>query len=280
MEFKPPYINITYHREEAVYKKRNDGLLEKRTVRKRPGTVAIAAAIKNKYRDIDVVPHLICGGFSKEETENALIDLNFLGIENLLVLRGDPEPGMNVFKPEPHGHANAIGLLKQVMDLNQGIYLDEELQNSTATNFTLGVAAYPEKHQEAANASMDMFYLKQKVDAGAKFIVTQMFFDNDKYYQFVKSCRDNDIHVPIIPGIKPVSVLSHLSVLPKTFNIDLPEDLTKAILSCKNNIEVRQLGVEWAIEQSKDLKRNNVPAIHYYTMGKPDNIYKIAKAVF
>ncbi|MBN2669735.1 MAG: methylenetetrahydrofolate reductase [NAD(P)H] [Bacteroidales bacterium] len=280
MEFKPPYINITYHREEAVYKKRSDGLLEKRIVRKRPGTVAIAAAIKNKYKDVNVVPHLICGGFSKEETENALIDLNFLGIENLLVLRGDPENGKNVFKPEENGHKNALGLVQQIMDLNKGKYLDDELQNTTATNFTIGVAGYPEKHMEAANQKMDLEILKAKVDAGAKFVVTQMFFDNNKYFDFVESCRACDIDVPIIPGLKPIATLGHLSGLPKTFNIDLPEALVKEVLKCKTNQEVRQVGVEWAIFQSKELKQQNVPAIHYYTMGKPDNVYQIAKAVF
>lgn len=280
MEFKPPYVNITYHREEVVYKQREGGLLERKSIRKRPGTVAIAAAIQNKYKDIDVVPHLICGGFSKEETENALIDLHFLGIKNILLLRGDPEHGSRSFVPELNGHANALGLVKQVMDLNKGRYLDEELENSAATDFTLGVAGYPEKHMEAPNVNSDLQFLKQKVDAGAKFIVTQMFFDNQKYYDFVDACRRENINVPIIPGIKPIAVGSHLTNLPKTFNIDLPEALAKAVLSCKNNKEVRQVGVEWAIHQSKDLRKNNVPSIHYYTMGKPDNVYNIAKAVF
>ena len=280
MEFNPPYVNITYHREEVIYKKREGGLLERKTVRKRPGTVAIAAAIKNKYKDINVVPHLICGGFSKEETENALIDLHFLGVKNILILRGDPEHGSNGFVPEPDGHKHALGLVEQVVNLNKGIYLDDELENSTATDFTIGVAGYPEKHAEAPNVNMDLQYLKNKVDAGAKFIVTQMFFDNQKYYDFVNACRKENINVPIIPGIKPIAVGSHLNNLPKIFNIDLPDDLVKAIQSCKNNKEVRQVGVEWAIAQSLDLKKNNVPAIHYYTMGKPDNIYNIAKAVF
>ncbi len=280
MEFKPPYINITYHREEVVYKQREGGLLERKTVRKRPGTVAIAAAIKYKYRDINVVPHLICGGFSKEETENALIDLNFLGIENILLLRGDPERSSNLFIPEKDGHSHALGLVKQVANMNKGIYLDEELENSTPTNFTIGVAGYPEKHIESPNELSDLHFLKQKVEAGAEFIVTQMFFDNQKYYNFVESCRKAGITVPIIPGIKPVAVQNHLSSLPKTFNIDLPEALVKEMIKCKNNKQVRELGVEWAIAQSKDLIKNGVPVIHYYTMGKPDNIYKIAKEVF
>jgi len=280
MEFNPPYINITYHREEVVYKQRAGGLLERKTVRKRPGTVAIAAAIKYKYRNINVVPHLICGGFSKEETENALIDLNFLGIENILLLRGDPEHSTNKFIPEENGHNNALGLVNQVMDLNKGIYLDEELENSTPTNFTIGIAGYPEKHIESPNGLSDLHFLKKKIEAGAEFIVTQMFFDNQKYYDFVNACRKEGIMVPIIPGIKPISVQGHLASLPKTFNIDLPEALVKELIKCNTNKQVRQLGIEWAIAQSKDLIKNNVPVIHYYTMGKPDNVYKIAKDVF
>ena len=280
MEFNPPYINITYHREEVVYKKHKSGLLERKTIRKRPGTVAIAAAIKNKYRDLNVVPHLICGGFNKEETENALIDLNFLGIKNILLLRGDSEHSTNVFTPEIDGHRNALGLVKQVNNLNNGIYLDEELEDSIATNFTIGIAGYPEKHIESPNRLSDLHFLKKKVEAGAEFIVTQMFFDNQKYYDFVDACRRESINVPIIPGIKPISVKNHLSSLPKSFNIDLPEALVKELIKCNNNQQVRQLGIEWAIAQSKDLIKNNAPVIHYYTMGKPDNIYKIAKAVF
>ena len=280
MAFQPPYINITYHREEVVYKKRSGGLLERKTVRKRPGTVAIAAAIKYKYKNVMVVPHIICGGFSKEETENALIDLHFLGIENLLVLRGDPEKTTNLFVPEPDGHAHAVGLVEQINDLNNGRYLDEELQNTQATNFTIGVAGYPEKHIESPNLQSDLHFLKKKVDAGALFIVTQMFFDNRKYFDFVKACRDYGITVPIIPGLKPVSVMNHLNSLPKTFNVDLPDDLVKEMIKCKTNEQVRALGVEWTTEQSKELVKAGVPVIHYYTMGRSDNIYKIAKAVF
>ncbi len=280
MEFNPAYINITYHQQEVVYKKRPDGLLEKKTIRKRPGTVAIAAAIKYKYKTVRVVPHLICGGFTKEETENALIDLNFLGIENILILRGDPPKSSSLFIPEVEGHKHAIDLIKQVKDLNKGIYLDNMLENKMLTNFTIGVAGYPEKHNEAPNMNMDLHYLKQKVDAGAEFIVTQLFFDNQKYFDFVHSCREIGIDVPIIPGIKPVSVLSHLNVLPKTFNIDYPEELVKDFIKCKTNEAVRQLGIEWTIHQSKELIKFGVPIIHYYTMGKSDNIYKIAQNVF
>ena len=280
MEFDPVLINITYHQEEIVYKKRPGGLLEKKTVRKRPGTVAIAAAIKYRYKTVHVVPHIICGGFTKEETENALIDLHFLGIRNLLVLRGDPEKSVGRFIPEEGGHANALGLVKQIRNMNRGRYLDEELENTEQTDFTVGVAGYPEKHIEAPNMKADLNYLKQKVDAGAEFIVTQMFFDNQKYFDFVDACRSTGITVPIIPGLKPVAIKNHLSSLPKNFNIDLPEALTCEMEKCKTSAEVRALGVEWAVQQSKELMEHGVPIIHFYTMGKSDNIRQIAKQVF
>ena len=254
-------------------------MLQKKVVRKRPGTVAISAAIMNKYK-IDVVPHIICGGFNKEETENALIDLHFLGIENLLVLRGDPDKNTKRFMSEPDGHPYAVDLLKQVVDLNKGKYLDEELENKTATHFTCGVAGYPEKHNEAPNMLSDLYFLKKKIEAGAEFIVTQMFYDNQKYYDFVKACRDEGILVPIIPGIKPIATKSQMTVLPQTFHIDIPEALVKELIKCKNTADARQVGVEWAIEQSKDLIKHNVPVLHFYTMGKSDNIQRIAKAVF
>ncbi len=279
MEFNPPYINVTYHKEEVVFKELNNGLLQKKVVRKRPGTVAISAAIMNKYK-IDVVPHIICGGFNKEETENALIDLHFLGIENLLVLRGDADKNTKRFMPEPDGHPYAVDLLKQVVDLNNGKYLDEELENKTATHFSCGVAGYPEKHNEAPNMLSDLYFLKKKIEAGAEFIVTQMFYDNQKYYDFVKACREQGITVPIIPGIKPIATLSQMTVLPQTFHIDIPEALVKELIKCKNTADARQVGVKWAIEQSKDLIKNNVPVLHFYTMGKSDNIQRIAKAVF
>lgn len=280
MEFEPKYLNITYHREELVYKKHKSGLLERKTVHKRPGTVAIAAAIKYKYRNVNVVPHIICGGFTREETENALIDLHFLGIRNLLVLRGDPLAAEKEFKSEDDGHSYALDLIKQIKKLNEGIYLDEELQNTTKMDFSYGVAGYPEKHFEAPNIQTDLNYLKNKIGAGADYIVTQMFFDNQKYFDFVDLCRQNDINVPIIPGIKPISIKRHLNILPATFQIDIPEVLANELLKCKSNEDVRQLGVEWAIEQSKELIKKNVPSVHYYTMGKADNIYNIAKAVF
>ncbi len=279
MEFKPPYINVTYHREEIVYKKHNSGLLEPKIVKKRPGTVGIAAAISHKY-DVIVVPHIICGGFSKEETENALIDLNFLGIDNLLVVRGDADKISRKFIPENDGHKYTTELIEQISDLNNGKYQDDDLGNSTPTNFSIGVAGYPEKHCEAPNINTDLRYLKQKVDSGAEYIVTQMFFDNSKYFDFVDKCREVGINVPIIPGLKPVSILEHQNILPQTFHIDLPDELVNEINKCKTNKEVRQVGVEWAIQQSKELINAGVPAVHYYTMGKSDNIQKIAKAVF
>lgn len=279
-EFNPAYINITYHQEETVYKKHKSGLLEKRIVRKRPGTVAISAAIKYRYKNILVVPHIICGGFTKEETENALIDLQFLGIKNLLVVRGDPPKPQKTFIPEPGGHDHSLDLVRQIANLNKGIYLDDELQNSTPTDFSVGVASYPEKHCEAPNMKSDLEFLKMKVDAGAEFIVTQMFYDNKKYIDFVKTCRETGITVPIIPGINPISVKNQISVLPHVFHIDIPEELVKEVEKCKDNDQVRQVGIEWAIKQSKELLQHGVPALHFFTMGKSDNIQKIAKAVF
>lgn len=279
IEFFPSFIDVTYHREEVIFKEREDGLLERRVVRKRPGTVGIAAAIRFKY-GIDVVPHLICGGFNQEETENALIDLQFLGIDNILLIRGDNLKGERQFRPDPQGHKYAIDLVKQVVRLNQGIYLEEDIMNPVPTNFCIGVAGYPEKHIEAPNLATDLQYLKAKVDAGADYIVTQMFFDNRRYFEFVEACRSHDINVPIIPGLKPISVKSQLSTLPRTFAIDIPDDLVKEVEKCSDNTQVRQVGIEWAIEQSRELIRFGVPVLHFYTMGKSDNISKIAKAVF
>ncbi len=280
MEFKPKYLNITYHREEVVYKKHKSGLLERKTVHKRPGTVAIAAAIKYKYREVNVVPHIICGGFTKEETENALIDLHFLGIRNLLVLRGDPLSADREFNPEEDGHSYALDLIKQIKKLNGGTYLDEELENTTKMDFSFGVAGYPEKHFEAPNLETDIDFTKEKINSGADYIVTQMFYDNKKYFDYVDLCSKNDIKVPIIPGIKIITSKAQLKLLPSTFQIDIPEALAAEVRKCKTNKDVRQVGVEWAIEQSKELIKHNVPSVHYYTMGKADNIYDIAKAVF
>jgi methylenetetrahydrofolate reductase (NADPH) len=278
MEFKPKYINVTYHREEYIFKERDNGLLEKISIRKRPGTVGICAAIMNKYH-VDAVPHLICGGFSKEETENALIDLQFLGIDNVLALRGDSIKTESTFRPHPSGHAYAVDLIKQVVEMNSGNYITEDFQLEP-TNYCIGTAGYPEKHFEAMNLSTDLHYLKAKVDAGAEYIVTQMFFDNQKYFDFVDACRAIGITVPIIPGIKPIKTLNHITFLPKLFHIDYPEALAKELLKCKNNDAVKQLGIEWGIAQSKELKAHNVPGIHYYTMSNSDEVKAIASEIF
>lgn len=279
LEFDPAYINVTYHREEVVYKELKNGTIEKRTIRKRPGTVGIAAAIKYKYK-IDVIPHIICAGFDKEETENALIDLHFLEIDNILVLRGDPDKSTGKFIPEPNGHKYAIDLLKQIINMNNGIYLDEDLRNNTPTHFSTGVAGYPEKHPEAPNLDIDIMFLKQKIDEGAEYIVTQMFFDNCHYFNFVNKCREAGITVPIVPGIKPISNKTHLTQLPKTFSIDLPLDLVTEVMKCKSNQEIKKVGVDWAIEQCKELIKHGVPSIHFYTMGLSDNIVEIAKNIY
>ncbi|MFT7344780.1 MAG: methylenetetrahydrofolate reductase (NADPH) [Lentimonas sp.] len=278
MEFKPKFVNVTYHRQEFVYKERENGLLEKIAVRKRPGTVGICAAIMNKYH-VDAVPHLICGGFSREETENALIDLQFLGIDNVLALRGDSIKTESNFRPHPKGHTYAVDLIKQVGELNAGRYEMDDV-DLAPTNFCIGAAGYPEKHFEAMNLKTDLGYLKAKVDAGAEYIVTQMFFDNKKYFNFVEECRKVGITVPIIPGLKPVKSLSHISFLPKFFHIDYPDQLSMALLQCKTNAEVEQVGVEWGIQQSKELMAAGVPCIHYYTMSNSAQVKKIADAIF
>ena len=276
MEFKPSYINVTYHRSEHVFKKKADGSFDKVIIRKRPGTESICAAIMNKY-NVDTVPHLICGGFSVNETEDALINLRYLGIDNVLVLRGDAAKNETAFEPEPGGHQYASDLLRQVVNLNAGIYLEEDLKGTQKTEFCIGVAGYPEKHFEAPNMQTDLHHLKNKVDLGADYIVTQMFFDNAKYYSFVKGCRDLGITVPIIPGIKPIYSRKQLTVLPKTFYIDLPTDLSNEILKCKSDEEVEQVGTEWLLHQSKDLKKNGVPVLHYYTLGKPQIVANVVK---
>jgi methylenetetrahydrofolate reductase (NADPH) len=278
MEFKPKFVNVTYHREEFIYKERENGLLEKIAIRKRPGTVGICAAIMNKY-DVDAVPHLICGGFSKEETENALIDLQFLGIDNVLALRGDSIKTESNFRPHKYGHKYAEDLIKQITEMNNGTYLMDDI-TLEPTDFCIGAAGYPEKHFEAMNLQTDLQYLKAKVDAGAEYIVTQMFFDNDKYFAFVKACRAIGINVPIIPGLKPIKSMNHISFLPKFFHIDYPEALSKELLKCKNNKEVEKVGLEWGIQQSKELKEAGVPCIHYYTMSNSSMVKAIAKEIF
>lgn len=278
MEFKPRFVNVTYHREEYIYKERENGLLEKIAIRKRPGTVGICAAIMNKYQ-VDAIPHLICGGFSKEETENALIDLQFLGIDNVLALRGDSIKTESTFKPQKDGHRYAVELIRQIGEMNNGTYMMDDIKLEP-TDFCIGAAGYPEKHFEAMNLSTDLKYLKEKVDSGAEYIVTQMFFDNKKYFDFVEACRNFGIDVPIIPGLKPIKTMEHITFLPKFFKIDYPEALSAELLKCKDNKQVEQLGIEWGIHQSKELKAAGVPSIHYYTMSNSSMVKSIAKEIF
>ncbi len=278
MEFDPKFINVTYHREEYIYRERDKGLLEKVAIRKRPGTVGICAAIMNKYH-VDAVPHLICGGFSKDETENALIDLQFLGIDNVLALRGDPIKTESSFKPMKNGHSYAVELIDQISSMNKGSYTLDEIQLEP-TNFCIGAAGYPEKHFEAMNMATDLQYLKQKVDRGADYLVTQLFFDNKKFFKFVEDCRAIGINVPIIPGLKPITKLRHISFLPKFFHIDFPDDLSKQLLKCKTDDDVRKVGIEWGIQQSRELKKAGVPCIHYYTMSNSSEVKQIASKVF
>ena len=279
MEFAPPFINITFHRDEVEYRQKNDGRFEKVILTKRPGSVAIAAAIMKRF-PVEVVPHLICGGTSKHQLENDLIDLNFLDIQNVVALRGDAIPGQKYFTPEPDGHRYSCELVEQIHNMNQGIYLDSSLTDAVHTNFCIGVAAYPEKHYEAPNIDIDIENLKHKVDAGADYIVTQMFFDNAKFYTFVEKCRAAGISVPIIPGLNPISTSTHIEMLPRAFSIDLPQDLMKEVRKCKDNKEIYRVGIEWCVAQSQDLLAQGAPAIHYYTMGKADNIREILKRTF
>lgn len=279
MEFKPSFINVTYHRSEHVSKQQKDGLVERVEVRKRPGTVGICAAIMNHYQ-VDAVPHLICGGFTKRETEDALIDLNFLGIDNVLVLRGDAAKGDNGFVPMPNGNNYAIDLLRQADRLNKGLYLEEDILDGFKTNFCLGVAGYPEKHFEATSLEEDLGHLKAKVDAGAEYIVTQMFFDNAKYFDFVNRCRAAGIMVPIVPGLKPLTNKKQLSAIPRIFNVELPQDLVNAMNNSTTDEGCEKVGEEWLTYQSKELKKAGVPVLHYYTLGKPKIVYNTVSQVF
>lgn len=279
MPFNPAFVDVTYHRQEVVYREVEKGLMKRHAVRKRPGTVGICASLMNRF-NIDTVPHIICGGFSKDETEDALIDLNFVGIDNVLVLRGDPEKGAGIFKPEPDGHAYASDLISQVVELNKGNYLDQELKDTSKSNFCIGVAGYPEKHFEAPNLKTDLKYLKKKVDLGAEYIVTQLFYDNKKYFEFVDNCRAAGIDVPIIPGLKPITNHKQLSVVPHYFHVNLPDRLVDEIDECKTNEQARQAGVRWCIQQSQELIEAGVPVLHFYSMGKAQSIKEIAQEVF
>ncbi len=279
MEFNPPFIDVTYHREEYEFKELANGLLQKKVVKKRPGTVGICAGIQNKY-EVDAIPHILCGGFTKEDTENLLIDLDFLGIDNVVALRGDAVKSEIYFKPEKEGHAYASELVTQISNLNKGIYLDEDLQNSTKTDFCIGVAGYPEKHMEAPSLDSDIHFVKQKIKNGADYIITQMFFDNKKFFDFVAKCRAAGITVPIIPGLKPIATKKQLNLIPHRFSLELPDDLIMEVVKAKDNEAVKQIGIEWCTQQSKELIAAGIPVLHYYSMGKAENIKAIARDIF
>lgn len=279
MEFKPPFIDVTYHREEYEFKELPSGLLQKKIVKKRPGTVGICAGIQNKY-SVDAIPHILCGGFTKEDTENLLIDLDFLGIDNVVALRGDALKNETYFKPEKEGNEFASELVTQISNLNNGIYLDEDLKNSAKTNFCIGVAGYPEKHMEAPSLDSDIHFLKEKIRNGAEYIITQMFFDNKKFFDFVDKCRTAGITVPIIPGLKPIATKKQLNLIPHRFSVEMPDDLIMAVVKAKDNDHVKQIGIEWCIAQSKELVAAGIPVLHYYSMGKAENIKAIAREIF
>ncbi|MCP4884676.1 MAG: methylenetetrahydrofolate reductase [NAD(P)H] [Flavobacteriales bacterium] len=279
MEFKPPFIDVTTSREEHIYIKKEGGLLEKKVTRMRPGTVGICASIMNRYQ-VDTVPHVLCGGFTKEETEYVLVDCHYLGIDNVMALRGDAMKDEAYFMAKNEGNKFASELVKQINDLNNGVYLHDIIETTYNSDFCIGVAGYPEKHMESPSIQSDLRRLKEKVDAGATYVVTQMFFDNQKYFAFVDAARAMGIDVPIIPGIKPIAIQRHMSILPQVFSLDLPDALVSEVEKCKNNVGVRQVGIEWAIQQSKELIEAGVPVLHYYSMGKSDNIKAIASQVF
>lgn len=279
VEFNPSFIDVTYHREEYIMKKRSDGNYERISHRKRPGTVAICAALMNRYK-IDAVPHLICGGFNRDETENALIDLNFLGIDNVLALRGDNQKGERHFEPEPKGNSNALELVQQIKNMNSGIYLDKEQKNNVETKFCVGVAGYPEKHIDAPNLKSDLNFLKRKIDAGAEFITTQMFFDNQRYFDYVEQLKAMGLDIPVIPGIKPLTSKNQLYTLPKIFNIDLPEELVNEVEKCKDDEAAREVGIEWCVNQCKELQAAKAPVLHFYTMSLSKTTSRIASQLF
>ena len=279
MEFNPAFINVTYHRAEQIVKTRKDGTLEWVEIRKRPGTVGICAALMNKYK-VEAIPHLICGGFSKAETENALIDLDFLGIKNVLALRGDAAANEKFFNPHPNGHRYAEDLVRQVVDLNGGRYMEEDIIDGAKTDFCIGIAGYPEKHFESPNMDTDIYYLKRKIDLGAHYVTTQLFYNNEHYYNYVNKCREHGITVPIIPGLKPLTNKKQLTMIPRVFNIEVPVELYTAMMKAKTDADCEQVGVEWLLHQCKDLLKNGASVLHFYTLGKPNVIYKVLKELF
>jgi methylenetetrahydrofolate reductase (NADPH) len=280
MEFAPPFINVTCHRDEVEYVPNSNGTYTKMTLAKRPSTIAIVAAIMRRYPQLEIVPHVICGGASRSKVESELLDLHFLGIQNVVALRGDALPGQRFFIPEPDGFSHSSELVGMIHNLNQGQYLDPTVKNGLSTNFCVGVAAYPEKHYEATNLENDILNLKRKVEAGADYIITQMFFDNQCYFDFVEKCREAGITVPIIPGLKPISTQRQLDLLPRSFHIDIPQALVSELKKASTPEAVYQVGIEWCIAQSRDLLKHGAPAIHYYTMARPDNVCQIVRAVF
>lgn len=279
LEFDPKYINITTHRSEYVYKELGNGLFERSRLRRRPGTVAVAAALHNKYH-ITTVPHILCSGFSREDIEYELLDLQFLNITDLLVLRGDKAKHESVFTPEQNGPSHAIELEEQINNFNKGVFVDGSPIKVTNTPFSYGVACYPEKHEESPNIEQDIYWLKKKIEAGAEYAVTQLFYDNNKYFEFVERLRKEGINIPIIPGIKPFRKLSQLNVIPKTFKVDIPQELTIEALKCKNDEEATSLGIEWCIKQCKELISFGVPSIHFYTVGAVESVKQVAKAIY
>ncbi len=279
MEFKPSFVNVTYHRAEQVFKKRSDGSIHRVEIRKRPGTIGICAAIMNKYK-VEAIPHLICGGFSKEETENALIDLHYLGVKNVLALRGDAAANEKFFNPQPNGHRYAEDLVNQVVNLNNGKYLEEDLIDGIKTDFCIGVAGYPEKHIESPNVDTDIYYLKRKVELGSHYVVSQMFFNNAHYYNYVARCRENGINVPILTGLKPITNQKQLTIIPSIFNVEIPVDLYTEMMKAKTPEACDKVGEEWLYEQCKDLLKNGAPVLHFYTLGKPQVIYNVLKRLF
>jgi len=279
LEFEPPFIDVTTSREEFVYIDKGNGLLDKKLTRMRPGTLGICASIKHKY-NVDTIPHVLCGGFTKEETEYLLVDCHYLGIDNVMALRGDAMKDEKYFMPKNGGNNYAVDLVKQIKQLNNGQYLHDLIDVDNKSDFCIGVAGYPEKHLESPSLQSDLKRLKEKVDAGADYVVTQMFFDNSKYFEFVEKARAMGITIPIIPGIKPIAVKKHMQLLPQVFRVDLPEDLISAIEKSTTAAQVKAVGIEWAIQQSLELKQAGIPVLHYYSMGKSENIRQIAKAVF
>lgn len=279
LEFNPAFINVTSHRSEFIFEEREDGRFDKVWIQKRPGTVGICASIKTKY-NIDPVPHIVCGGFNKKETEAALLELTYLGIDNVLALRGDALKTDGYYKPEPEGNNNAVDLIKQIKGANSGDFYLPSNKGANATNFCIGTACYPEKHYEAPNIETDIAFLKQKVNAGADYLITQMFYDNQKYFDFVKLCRNNGINVPIIPGLNPIITKNQMTVLPKIFSIDLPYELSVQLNACKDNDEAKEVGVAWGIKQAKELLAFGVPGLHFFTMSLADSVNKIAKEIF